>query len=155
MASVARSVRGWGKIIDTNMSSGNANLRSFLYQHIDRLIINYYTSAEGIASENFFSDAVVGEYGFEYGGINFTSAFGKQGGTIYRSINNKENSLLHISRMPSKQPKRFGGYMGAPSWNGCFMVLSNQKNYDAVQINFDEKNAESFRLAISRLFFGK
>lgn len=45
--------------------------------------------------------------------------------------------------------------MGAPSWNGCFMVLSNQKNYDAVQINFDEKNAESFRLAISRLFFGK
>lgn len=57
--------------------------------------------------------------------------------------------------MPSKQPKRFGGYMGAPSWNGCFMVLSNQKNYDAVQINFDEKNAESFRLAISRLFFRK
>lgn len=53
------------------------------------------------------------------------------------------------------QSRRFVGYFNAPSWDGCFMILSNSSGYDAVQVNLDEKNASSFRTAINHLFISK
>ena len=54
--------------------------------------------------------------------------------------------------MPPQEERRFGGLNNAPSWTGCFMILRNDKRFDAVQVNFNTDNARKFRLAIDNLF---
>ena len=54
--------------------------------------------------------------------------------------------------MPPKEERRFGGFLPGKKWNGCFMVLTNDKRFDAVQVNFSKENAKKFHNAIYNLF---
>ena len=138
----------FGNVVSINSDEGNQTLEYFLYQHIDDLIIKTYTSDDGFATENFFSGIRIGDYPFSYNGKEFYS----KEGTIFRAVNNVHNSKLHIRQMPPKEERRLGGYMGAPSWYGSFMILSNDKRFDAVQVNYSKENAHKLHQAIHKLF---
>lgn len=70
-------------------------------------------------------------------------------------MNNSQNSVLHIFQMPPQEERRFGGINIAPSWTGFFVILRNDKRFDAVQVNFNTDNARKFMLAIDNLFVKK
>ena len=54
--------------------------------------------------------------------------------------------------MPGKVERRFGGYNIAPSWQGNFIILYNDKRFDALQINFDKENSVKFTNALNNIF---
>ena len=139
----------FGQIVPLKDNIGRMSLNAKLYQQIDQLLIKYYTSEDGYARESFYFGVKPGTYPFSYNGIDFSS---RENGTMYRALNNTENSTLFIKQMPPKEERRFGGYMGAPSWMGCFMILSNSKRYDVIQINYSSTDAAKLHSAILKLF---
>ena len=72
-----------------------------MYQHIDNLIIKYYTSEDGIGKENFYTGMRPGEYSFCYDGVDFKCDKNK---TFFRAVLTKENSDLSIRLTPQKTP---------------------------------------------------
>ena len=142
----------FGNILRMKDKNGKRTVESELYERIDKLLINAYTSDNGVGHQDFFIGIPPGEYGFSYNGAYFISKSGKIGGTIFRAVNNKENSILSIRMMPGKEERRFGGYNNAPSWQGYFMILYNNKRFDALQVNFDKENSVKFTNAINNIF---
>ena len=79
---------------------------------------------------------------------------GRKEGTIFRALksDNVNNNTLSIGRTPPKKEQRLGGYMGAPSWKGCFLILENSSGFNVLQVNYSEKDAEEFRKTLYFLF---
>ena len=141
----------FGNMIKMKDNNGKRTVESELYERIDKLLIKAYTNDDGVGHQDFFIGIPPGEYGFSYNGANFISKSGKIGGTIFRAVNNKENSILSIRMMPGKEERRFGGYNNAPSWKGYFMVFYNNKRFDALQVNFDKENSIKFTKALNNV----
>ncbi|MBR1909421.1 MAG: hypothetical protein IJ821_02425 [Lachnospiraceae bacterium] len=139
----------FGSILSKKDSDGNSSLNYFLNKKIDDLLIKVYSSTEGEGTVSFYSGMKAGCYPFTYNGRHFSS---RKDGTLFWAFNNVENSRLHILQMPPKKERRFGGYNNAPNWFGSFMILSNNKNYYAIQINYSASDGARLNQAIVKLF---
>lgn len=155
----------FGEVVQYKNSDGALTFEGQLFKSIDDLIIKNYsrhnsdnsifnTEIEPEPSVDFFFNMPRGEYHFIYAGHFENQSFeSSKEGTIYRAVN-KENMRLKIQQMPSKEPRRYGGYdLGykEPKWYGCFMLIGNN-GFNTIQIQFDKQNAEVFRKAISKHF---
>lgn len=132
------------KVENARTEDGKISLESALYEHLDRLIFNYYTSG-GQAWENFYFGITPKRYSFSYNGDGFTSK-----GT-FLALDNKDNSILKIFIMPSHEIYRSGFLIGK---TGYQLVLMNRTNsgFDPVQIVFEKEDAQRFNYILNSLF---
>ncbi|MBR5703349.1 MAG: RHS repeat-associated core domain-containing protein, partial [Bacteroidales bacterium] len=142
----------FGNKVPLKNKEGKLLLNGLLYQRIDKIIIKAYTKGDGEAHEDFYFGMTPKEYLFCYEGKSFKSKYGKESGTFYRAKNNRENNQLHIQQMPQKSKEIKFGPFNSTRWEGFFLILSNNHEYEVLQINFDEENANKFSKAIQNLF---
>ncbi len=119
-----------------------------LNRHVDALIIKEYSVRRGSKESFFLNSNLAGKYKVTYGGRDFI------GTGVFNVLNNEQNSVLHISTMPStKSNYQRTGYM-VSSKKGYNLVLVNDTNssFDPVSIVFTEENYLKFKAAFNLLF---
>ena len=141
----------FGKILNTRNENGQRMIEGELYKQIDDLLISTYSEGKLIEKGDFYFGISPGDYHFTYGGEQFLS---DKEGTVFHVLNNAENSRLHIEKTPQNYPTIRTGFFGK-KYQGFFLVISNDKGYDVIQISFDKENVKKYHSAVKALFLPK
>ena len=140
----------FGKIIPPGSKNDNSFVNYHTYQHIDNLIIKYYTTGGERRKENFYLGIKPGMYPISYSGASFESSKTR---SFFNAVKYENKSILSITDMPQKNPVVIPSDLSNKhSYVGFKMVLSNQFNYDSVQVLYSQENANKLTQAIKRLF---
>ena len=138
----------FGNIVPTKNDKGQRIIEGELYRLIDNLLIKNYGENKANAKESFYFGVSPGDFPFEYNGNSFYSNID---GTVFHILNNEDNSKLHIEKTPKQHPVVRFGFFGK-KYQGYFIVLSNDKGYDVIQISFDETNVTKYHSALKAIF---
>ena len=154
------------KVLYRNIQ-GELTAEGQLYQKIDRLLMlnivyqkslslydldTYTTEVPNEPRVELFSGPQSGELHFSYNGqiegVHFSSI---TKGTIYYYVTSKENSYAFLRRLPEKEIELNGIVNKGTRWRGYFLLLSNGKRSNNVQIQYDQQNAGLFMKAYNNL----
>ena len=156
----------FGEIIEYRNNQGVLTAEGQLYEQIDQLLLhniryqkelslydcNTTTEIPNEPRVALFSGPHSGEFHFTYngkfGGVPFTS---NASGTIFYYVTSKENSYAYLRRLPEKEIELNGIVNQGTRWRGFFLLLSNGKRSNIVQIQYDKQNAAIFMKAYNNL----
>ena len=150
----------FGERMSYKNKSGELNSLTWLYQHIDNLIIEYYSRepSEPTPYEDFYWGGLQPrkygkEYSFIFKGQFEGESFSSSDGTVFVPINNPNNAIATIWESPKKQPRRMTDKFGYLNLNGHFLRINNDKGTDIVRIYFrNTKDALLYMSAIDKQF---
>ena len=142
----------FGKEIPLYNQKGEKTVDGALYPLIDQVVIQSSTTDERIGRANFYLDLKPGStVQFSYGGHDFSSKYGLEGGTIYFPVK-EENSIFVTASMPGPQTSQIHTYNKKHIWIGHNIVLENKNRHTGVIIVFNDNNHKKYNAAKNKLF---
>ncbi len=149
----------FGKQVKYLDDDGRYTFEGQMYKRIDDLIIATYSQkdySDPLSQEVhplpkgsfYFRNLKHAVRFFNYDGKGFQS---DRDHTVFRNLENEENSILHIGKTPKQQEEILHGFFGA-SWKGHFIVLYNNKGWDVITINYNNDNAQTIISLWNKLF---
>ncbi|MBR1406873.1 MAG: hypothetical protein IJ578_08105 [Bacteroidales bacterium] len=133
---------------------------SWMYEHVDNLIIKYYTHDpdgstpyESFYWGNLSKHAYGKSHPFEYRGYFEGNSFSSSPGTFFTRVNQEEFARAKVKETPHYISKTITDKFGYMKYEGFFLIFDNGYGSEIVRIYFaNKKDAENYIHAVNKQF---